>query len=101
EMRLAEKRQQMMLAQRVKIEVLAQDDFLVLFFAEYRAIYRHLRIIAIAAGQELQGVAHAAWRQFQALALGILAYMAHDQAHGVLDRGIGRAFLSGFVLEIG
>ena len=57
DVRLAHERQQVMLAQGIEIQILAQDHFLVVLFREQRAVDRFLRILVVAAGEKLVSLA--------------------------------------------
>ena len=85
-----------MLAQGIKIQIPAQDHFLVVFFREQRAVDRFLRILGVAAGQKLVSLGDARRRAFESFAIRIFTDMPQDYAHGVFELGgTRRAILVG------
>ncbi len=66
DVRLAEKRQHVMLAQRIDLDVL-DDHHLLVFFLEHRRAQNFRRLEIVAVGQELQRLGHALGRLLQAL----------------------------------
>src|SRR5258708_7623183 len=89
-MGLAEKREHMMLAERIEIEILAQDHFLIFGFAENRAVDGIFGILSVTAAQKLVCTCDPLRRARQTLAIGILTDVAKDGANRFLDFSAGR-----------
>src|SRR5271154_3328021 len=87
DMRLAHEREHVMLAQRIKIQILAQDHFLVIFFGEQRDVDRFLWILRIAAGQELVRLGDARRSALESFATRVFADLAQDYADRIFELG--------------
>src|SRR5215469_13148279 len=83
---LADKRQEVMLAERKEIEVSAQDHLLVVLFGEEGTVDRVLGILVVTAGQELEGLNDTDRSTRQALAFRIFADMAKNGTYGFFCR---------------
>src|ERR1700731_1083857 len=79
-MRLPKKRQQMMLAQAEKFDILHQDH-LVVTNAEGSPVQKVIDVLVIPAGQKFEGLLITLWRLPQSLALRILADQPDNLAH--------------------
>ena len=79
DVRLAEERQQVVLAQRVDFDVL-DDHHLPVFFAEHRRAQDLRRVEIVAVGQELQRLGDAFRRLGKPFARGILAQVLENGA---------------------
>ena len=98
DMHLAEKRQQMVLAQRVEINVFHHHHLAVVFLKE-GALEDGLRVFLIPFGQKLERFADAAGGLLQPLALGVFA----DQRQRFLEQGgqfVGDIFVGLKCLQI-
>src|SRR5580704_12464249 len=87
DMRLAHEGEHVMLAQGIEIQILAQDHFLVVFFAEQRAVDRFLGILRIAAGQELVRLGDAGGSAFEPLAIRVFADLTQDDPDRIFELG--------------
>ncbi len=83
-MRLADKRQQMMLAKRIEVEVPAQDHLLVVFLGEERAVNRDLRVLIVALRQKLKGLNNAKRSTRETFTIGIFADMTQNGTYRFL-----------------
>ena len=81
----AEERQQVVLAQAVEGDVL-DDDHLAVVDVEDRVVDQPIGIDPVAGGQLAVHAPDARRRRGEALAIGVLAHLDQDLAHGRLDR---------------
>src|SRR5947207_15019028 len=72
DMRLADERQEMVFAQRIKLDVFHEDD-LARFRIEERVIDDVVQVLAVTIGEKFKGARRPVRRAEQALALGIFA----------------------------
>ena len=86
DMRLAHEGQQVMLAQRVKINVAADDNLLVVFLDEERAVDHFLGVLRIAASQVLVGLDDPGWCAQQPFTVGVFADVANQTTNRALCR---------------
>src|SRR5438445_8912058 len=84
---LADERQQMMLAQGIKVEVPAQDHLLVIFLGEERAIDSVLGVLTVAASQKLIGLGYPRRRALESFAFGVFAYVTQKLADRLFRPG--------------
>src|SRR5262249_982080 len=78
DVRLAEEGQEMMLAQRVEVDVLDQHHLVVVVFRENRPVQDLADILLVARREEVQHRLHAGGCLLQPLALGVLAKLPQD-----------------------
>ncbi len=75
--------QQVMLAQRIEVEIPAQDHLLVVFLGKECTVDSLLGILRVTVGEKLERLHHARGGTRKPLALGILAEMTQKRPHGL------------------
>src|SRR6185503_350690 len=78
DVRLAEERQQVVLAERVEVDVPHQHHLVVVVLGEDRAVQDLVDVLLVARGEELQHGFHARRRLLESFPLRILAELAQD-----------------------